>query len=247
VLHSRLTIAVIAIVVAGCDNNAPPTSPKQYHFQPGTPVARTIVPVRATPTPAPTPKKIIGGVEVVPQLTGWAKIQADRWGRAEIRPEKRHFVIAIATKIQQNRARYESVSAKTRVPWKLIGCLHNMEASLDWRTNLANGDPLTARTRHVPRGRPTAGAPPFTWEIAAIDALVYDELPQKQWGDIGHQLNNCELYNGPYYQKHNLVSPYIHSWDTLYVRGKIVEDGVYSPTAVSQQCGVVPILKILGQ
>src|SRR5437870_4838633 len=36
------------------------------------------------------------------------------------------------------------------------------------------GDPLTPRTTHEPKGRPSAGNPPFAWEDSAADALAFD-------------------------------------------------------------------------
>src|SRR5262249_52736757 len=62
------------------------------------------------------------------------------------------------------RARYESVSHALNLPWYLAGIIHGVETGFDFRTHLHNGDPLTARTVHVPSGRPLEGNPPFSWE-----------------------------------------------------------------------------------
>ena len=185
-----------------------------------------------TPTPSPA--------------SGWVKIQEERWNKAQIRPEKVHFVGAITAQIVRSRNRYDTVAAATSVPWPVIASIHNMECGLSFRENLANGDPLTAKTRHVPQGRPP-GNPPFTWEQGAIDALKFDHLDKKSWGDIGDELNNVELYNGSGYQKYHpgTPSPYLWSWTTIYTRGKYVADGVWSDTAISDQCGVSPLLKTL--
>lgn len=179
-------------------------------------------------------------------VTNWLQIQLDRWNASEVRPEKVHYVQALASQIERSRYRYETVSAATGVPWRVVACIHNMEGSLDFRTNLANGDPLTSKTRHVPRGRPP-GNPPFTWEEAAVDALRLDHMDSKSWVDIPHRLNNIELYNGSGYQKYHprVPTPYLWSWTNLYKRGKYVADGKWSDTAVSDQCGVVPIFKLL--
>jgi len=38
-----------------------------------------------------------------------------------------------------------------------------------FKLHLHNGDPLTARTVNVPKGRPKTGQPPFAWGISAKD------------------------------------------------------------------------------
>jgi lysozyme family protein len=225
------------LCLMSCQKESEPISgpaPTPYRFHPS---ASPIPTPRTTPAVKPTPLQI--------KQVGWIQVQASRWEAAKTRPEKVHFAHAIAAQIIRNRTRYETVSQQTGVPWQIIGAIHSLEADLDFRSNLANGDPLTARTRHVPSGRPPDGKPPFDWTTAAADALIFDDMDKKNWTSIGNWLQNAELYNGPFYEKHGLISPYIHSWDTLYFRGKIVADGRYSASAVSAQCGVVPILREL--
>ena len=85
----------------------------------------------------------------------------------------------VATAISNNMSRYFTVSnalatkfpAGTPIPWYVIGFIHKMESDMNFGTHLHNGDPLTARTVHVPTGRPVNGNPPFTWEDSAADAL----------------------------------------------------------------------------
>jgi lysozyme family protein len=70
------------------------------------------------------------------------------------------------------KPRYDQVSNATGVPWYVVGIIHAMEASLNFKSHLHNGDPLSARTVQVPRGRPPFGIPPFEWENSAIDAFA---------------------------------------------------------------------------
>lgn len=77
-----------------------------------------------------------------------------------IRPDKLAALDATARKIVAGRSRYEAVSKATGVPWQLIGVIHAMECGLSFKSHLHNGDPLTARTRQVPAGRPKIGSPP---------------------------------------------------------------------------------------
>lgn len=166
-----------------------------------------------------------------------------RWRRAQIRPERAASVDAAASQIIAGRARYEAAGAGL-APWWVVGIIHHLEGGGRWTTHLHNGDPLSARTVHVPAGRPATGTPPFTWEESARDALarfagVSDwTLPGALW--------QLERYNGLSYRTRNLgPSPYLWSFTTEYVRGKFVADGVYSATAVSQQPGAAAMLRRL--
>lgn len=174
-------------------------------------------------------------------------LQQKRWVAANIRKEKRHAVERIVTKINQNRARYEAVARKSGVPWYAIAGLHNMESSLSFKKHLHEGSPLTKRTRYIPKGRPKTGSPPFTWEESALDALKYDKMGSVAWDQLDDALRRVELYNGAGYLKYhkNVPSPYLWSFTTIYTRGKYVADGKWSSTAVSKQCGVAAIWKVL--
>lgn len=206
------------------------------------PAGKPIAQPQAVPTPAQAHTK------ASPPSTGILATQAERWSKAIVLKEKTHFVTATAEQIRRNRPRYETVSAKTGVPWPVIACIHNMECGLSFKLGLYCGDPLTARTRNEPKGMPKAGAPPFQWEAVAVDALQYDRLDREAWNAIAQTLQNIEAYNGTGYQKYHpeTPTPYLWSWTNVYTRGKYVADGKWSPTAVSAQCGVVPILKVLG-
>lgn len=158
------------------------------------------------PTPTPQPAKL--------------SLQEQRWNQATVRKEKLHYVQTIANKIKGNRNWYDPVSAATHVPWDVIGGLHYRESDLDFNTHLHNGDPLYAKTRHVPRGRPP-GDPPFKWTYSAIDAIKFDHLDREQWRTITERLNNVEAFNGTGYYKYNVPSPYLYSMTTIYSRGEI--------------------------
>lgn len=162
-----------------------------------------------------------------------------------IRPEKLAAADAVARKIVAARARYEAVSKATGVPWQIIGVIHAMEAGLSFKSHLHNGDPLTARTRQVPTGRPKAGSPPFAWEESAIDALRYDGLDKIMDWSPERECYELEGYNGWGYRKYHpeVLSPYLWSYSNHYSRGKYVGDGHWDPNAVSGQCGAIVLLK----
>jgi lysozyme family protein len=166
---------------------------------------------------------------------------------ALVRPKRRAALDQVVKQITANRARYQKVGKALGVPWYVVGIIHSLEASGDFTRHLHNGDPLTARTVHVPAGRPAAGKPPFTWEQSATDALRLRGLNAwKDWSVPG-TLYQLEAYNGFGYRDHhpNVPSPYLWSFTNHYARGKYVADGRFSATAVSQQCGAAPLLKAL--
>ena len=164
-----------------------------------------------------------------------------------VRPNRRAAVDQLVAAITKNRPRYAKVGKALGIPWYVVGIIHSLEASGNFTRHLHNGDPLNARTTHVPAGRPKSGKPPFTWEQSAIDALRYQGLANwKDWSVPG-TLYELEGYNGFGYRDHHptVPSPYLWSFSNHYARGKYVADGRFSPTAVSQQCGAAPLLKRL--
>jgi len=141
--------------------------------------------------------------------------------------------------------KYLSVAEKVGVPWYFIAVIHNMESSQNFHKHLHNGDPLTAKTVHIPAGRPKKGNPPFTWEESAIDALKLQRLDKIEEWSLGRLLYEIEKYNGWGYRLHHphVLSPYLWSWSTYYKSGKYVADGRWSDSAVSRQCGAVVLLR----
>ena len=178
---------------------------------------------------------------------GHDAVNAARWKAATIPKHRLHEVQVIAKRIQTHQKRYKAVATDTGVPWRIVAALHNMESSGSFRHHLHEGSPLTARTRYVPKGRPKDGAPPFTWEFSAKDALNYDKMGAKNWKCTGAALSACEGYNGwGMAQYHSETpTPYLWSATSLEKPGKYIADGKYSKTARSKQVGVVAILKTL--
>lgn len=169
------------------------------------------------------------------------------YSEAEINPSKLKEVWTISDKIKANKAKYEGVATQFNngMEWWFVAVIHAMESGCKFTTHLHNGDPLTARTVQVPKGRPL-GQPPFTWEESAIDALRlmrYDKMTD--WS-MEECLNRLEKYNGLGYKKRGIPSPYLWSYTQFYTKGKFVADGKFDPNAVSKQAGCVAILKALG-
>jgi len=170
---------------------------------------------------------------ILPALT---TANAIRWGRMKL---TRNFT-ATAKRLVESKARYQSVEAKTGVPWFVIAVIHEREADQNWNTQLGQGDPLHEVSRHIPRGR----GPFKTWEDGAIDALVETAPYAATWTNwtAGGAMCLLEQYNGTGYAARGEPSPYVWSGTDQYVRGKYIRDGVYDPRAVDSQLGCAGLI-----
>lgn len=165
----------------------------------------------------------------------------------EILPEWQKEADRVKAFFDKNFQRYKATSELTGVPPEVIAAIHQLEGSGNWKTHLANGDSLNARTVHKPKGLPKTGNPPFTWEQGAVAAIEYDELDQHNWeDDLVADLKKIELYNGPGYKKHSRNSLYMINGTQFAEPGKYVEDNVWDEEAESDQLGIIPILLVLG-
>jgi lysozyme family protein len=167
--------------------------------------------------------------------------------RCAVRQQYQKTLDYYIARLVKFRPVYQDVGEKlgNGMPWMFIGIIHAMEGSFNFTTHLHNGDPLRKRTVHVPRNRPVAGQPPFTWRDSARDALQmkgYDSVTD--WS-VPHMLYLWEKYNGLGYRPRRVPSPYLWSFSTIYTAGKYVLDGKFDPNAVSQQCGAAVMLKTL--
>lgn len=171
------------------------------------------------------------------------------WTELVFRKERLATIDRFCDGITHGRDRYRSVSAATGVPWYVIGVIHALEASLDFGAHLHNGDPLSDYTVNEPKGRPNAHRPPFSWEESAVDALEFDRLTGIRFWPIERICYALELFNGFGYRLFHpeVKSPYLWSFSNHYERGKYIKDKVWSPIAVSKQCGAIVILKRMAE
>lgn len=182
----------------------------------------------------------------MPNLTPQLKAEYESlFAECQIRPERRQAVDRIADRAMLNEHRYRAVGDPLGVPWTVIAAIHNLESSQSFSCHLHNGDPLSARTRQVPAGRPLQGQPPFTWEFSADDALRFEKLDTVDDWSLGGSLYRIEAYNGWGYRRQHpdVLSPYLWSFSNLYSRGKYVADGRWDPAATSAQCGAAVLLR----
>ena len=171
----------------------------------------------------------------------------DLWRTCKVRQQRLAEADRIVDRIKAHKSRYVRAGRPKGVPWHVVGVIHMLEGSGNFSTHLHNGDPLTARTVQEPKGRPRKGRPPFTWEASASDALVFDGLSRWTNWTLPGTLFVLERFNGFGYRKPsiNIHTPYLWSFSNHYTKGKFVQDGRFSPTAVSQQCGAAVLLKRL--
>lgn len=172
---------------------------------------------------------------------------AKLWASMYVHTGWQTAVDATAHKILANKDRYVAVSDMTRVPWYVIGVIHQMESGCNFGCHLHNGDPLAERTKQVPKNRPASGVGPFTWEASACDALLLKKLNTVQVWTIERICYEFERYNGWGYRNYHptTLTPYLWSGTAHYARGKYIADGKWSPDAVSRQSGAMPLLKRL--
>jgi lysozyme family protein len=159
-----------------------------------------------------------------------------RWANAKVTRN----LVSVAKSLVAAKTRYQTVEAKTGVPWFVIAVIHERESSQNWFASLAQGDPWSRVSVHVPAGR----GPFKSWEDAAIDALA-DCAPylarNKDWS-IGGTLLRLEEYNGLGYASRGRPSPYVWAGTDQYSSGKYVSDGIYDASAVDTQPGCAAML-----
>lgn len=208
--------------------------------QPGLQGARSGAPAVAAPSGVPQPV-------VSTRFDDLRAEYADFFARMQVRPGMEANVEFYVARLVKNKPAYQQAGAPLGIPWAFIGVVHGMECGFNFQTHLHNGDPLAARTLRVPRGRPLAGSPPFTWMDSARDALSMKRLHELADWSIPRMLYQLEAYNGFGYRARRVPTPYLWSFSTLYAAGKFTGDGVFDAAAVSRQCGAALMLKALQQ
>ncbi|RCJ20127.1 hypothetical protein A6S26_05245 [Nostoc sp. ATCC 43529] len=209
--------------------------------QTATPAATTSTSDLALPTST-------GGAAILTRPTGRSKsAQADYynrvWSTMSIRSDRAGIVKEAAQQAIANQPRYQTISAKTGVPWYVIAAIHYRECSYNFSQNIANGDSLQRKTVRVPAGRIPGVAPPYTFEQAAIDALTSDNrFKGVNWGNIPDLCWFLESYNGLGYLFKGRPSPYLLAGSQHYDSGMYVADGRYSSGTKDGRTGTLPII-----
>ena len=170
-----------------------------------------------------------------------------------IRDQYRRDVENTIAGLRRYKARYEAVAQALRMPWYFLGVIHSLECAFNFRTHLHNGNSLARQTVQVPSGRPDPWNPPTDWESSAQDALRIKKFDQQADWSLEHLLYRWESYNGWGYRRQKTAdgkpvnSPYLWSFSNQYIRGKYVQDHMWDPDKVSEQCGAVTMLRALAE
>lgn len=211
---------------------------------PGSPFATTdpqevLQPVAASEPPKPP------AVSAAKELDALAVEYRTQFDACVAEPDKEHLIKAQLQRIRPGEMRYRALGQQLGIPWFFIAIIHSLECGCDFGRHLHNGDPLSARTVHVPAGRPLQGQPPFSWEASAEDALrMKGYVGQSDWS-LAAMLFRWEAYNGFGYRMRGLATPYLWSFSNVYTGGLFVADHVFDPDARSRQCGAAVLLKRL--
>lgn len=167
---------------------------------------------------------------------------AGRWTAMRVEPALILTLDQVAYRLIEPaaKARYAIVAAQTSVPWFVIAVIHERKSSQSWAANLAQGDPWSAVSVHVPKGQ----GPFASWEAAAVNALERCAPYAAHWADwsIGGALTLLEAYNGLGYAQRGVPSPYVWAGTDQYTTGKYIADGHYDPHAIDHQLGCAPLL-----
>ena len=230
-LAPRLTQAISRLLPEGA-RNPQPAEPEQRSdkTQPGDPIEQT--------TPKSPARKLLTSRKFED-----LREEYQRWfDRCEVRPAFAKKLVDRVERLWEGQRHYQEVEKQIGVPWIFVGILHGLEAAYKFNCHLHNGDPLTARTVTVPKGRPASGKPPFTWVDSAVDALRLQKLDQVKDWSVPHMLYLFEKHNGFGYRRRGMPSPYLWSSSNLYDKGSFGAGG-FKPDALSNQCGAALMLK----
>lgn len=172
------------------------------------------------------------------------RAEAERLFAAMIITDQKR-IDAAARRILRIKPTLLQVAARIGVPWPWIGAILERESGCRIDRHVHNGDPLTARTVNVPKGRlPAPAAPPFSFADSAYDALcVLKGLHKVADWPIGRQVYEAERYNGFGYRDRGLRSPYVWGGTNLQQPGKYVRDGVFDRGVMDSQPGVMPLIR----
>jgi lysozyme family protein len=173
-------------------------------------------------------------------------VYAKQWDAMQLNSSRVHEFTNDAQVALRNKTTYSAIEAHTGVKWYHIAVLHRRESDANFNTYLGNGDPLSRRTTHVPRGRgPFTG--PNAFANGAIDALRLDGLSSVSDWRLEKILYYSELFNGAGYDMRGLPSPYIWGGTNQQKPGKYVSDGVWNGRVWDGQPGCAPILWMIAK
>ncbi len=172
------------------------------------------------------------------------------WETVTLNPLTANLLSNAVQHILDSYKRYENVGHMLGIPAWVVGAIHYREASFDFTSWLANGDPLLrhgkpALTTHVPRGL----GPASSWENAAEITFIHLKWHAGMAWDLASALVHLEAYNGMGYYNRGIESPYVWAGTNHYHTGLFNRDGHFDLTLRDKRIGCAAIglgLKIHG-
>lgn len=151
-----------------------------------------------------------------------------------------------ARRLLKNKARYEAVTAINGVPVVFIAPSFDREASSNFDRSPAQGDPLDRVSHDIPRGLgPYEG--PDAWLHAALDAYRLDGLDRVKDWTWPRLCFEGEAFNGFGPRLHRHRTGYLWAGTNIYDGGKYVADGVWDPSAIDHQLGIIPVARRMAE
>lgn len=177
---------------------------------------------------------------------------AQRWNAMTLDSDRipRFDAIARSLTAPNPKKVYQEIEKATKVPWWVVGVIHQRESNQNFDTQLGQGDPLGQVSRHDPAGRgpffnhPTDPPLHDAFYRAALDALIDCAPHAAKWTDwsSGGTLTILEEYNGLGYAMRGVPSAYVWSGTNQYMSGKFIADHVYRAGTKDVQEGCAPII-----
>lgn len=166
------------------------------------------------------------------------------WVNLSVAPARSSRATFAAHTILLHRQEYEEVASQfPGMPWWFVGLIHYRESNLDFKAHLANGDPLTHRTKHVPEGLIVGVDPPYTFVQAAVAAIQHQGWHKITDWSVPSICYHLEAYNGWGYYFRGMTSPYLWAGSKAQPKGKFDRDDHFDRNLEDEQLGCMVILK----
>jgi lysozyme family protein len=162
-----------------------------------------------------------------------------------VRPECKHEVDQVATKLLGYKSRYQAVTAVDGVPVVFVGPSFEREASSNFKLNPAQGWPLNSISKWIPHNGPFPD-----WQSSAIAAYHLNGLDKVGEANWTWELI-CyygESFNGwGYRDYHHMHTPYLWGGTNIQTVGKYTSDGKFDAAHMDEQLGIVPVARRMAE
>jgi len=153
-----------------------------------------------------------------------------RWSAASVTPSLIPTVDAVSHRLAAAKARYQTVEAKTGVPWAVIAVIHERESSQAGPPRWPRAIPGINRRstfRLVVARSPHGRLPPRTrWRSVR-------RMPRSGPTGPSAARSACSSNKTASATRRGIPSPYVWATTNQYHRGKYIADGHFDPTRLT--------------